>query len=603
MGIKDSINQLSISLQIRIGIFFVFSFSIVIILGLLMICLGVHYSSLKKYYNSLLYKDEMNLLDNIDQLIESGEGIFEVTSKIESFFYNQLFFNLKSSPFLLENIFEIDNTSFFFQNLSSEENKYLNYILPLINYSINPNSTNTFTNFLFFLPNNKVASYLKNDNLSDIINGIKNLTQSLNENKSCEKSIIYIENLNSIPFSSISLTINSANFISGVALFFNKNIIEIIIDSVLKGITNNIFVLISLKKKDKVLNKLLTPNMCNYIKKYAYLNNIAFNISIDNNINILNCFTNEDYIFKTNKNSLSENIFTKEKVSFDIYTNNSDNKIEQINSFILLKSFYPKNATNINCPYLFLTENYIVSKLGELNYNMNIISTECFYFIIFVFICNFFIWLFILNFIIITVFQISHSISDPIDKLIKIVSMSDNNNLGKENKELKNYLSTISYEDDSTINDLFMLCKQIIIGGFKQEEKKRKKKRKCINSYNNISLVKSNNMVIDENEIMENMKNKEINFFEKPNINKLQSNNFHKINNNNILNQKKKDIDFDHCELSKPIFNNKFYIWNEFQLTKDNEYFQIVKNELGEKNKKTVFGFFSKIIEKEENEK
>ena len=110
-------------------------------------------------------------------------------------------------------------------------------------------------------------------------------------------------------------------------------------------------------------------------------------------------------------------------------------------------------------------------------------------------------------------------------------------------------------------------------------------------------------MVIDENEIMENMKNKEINFFEKPNINKLQSNNFHKINNNNILNQKKKDIDFDHCELSKPIFNNKFYIWNEFQLTKDNEYFQIVKNELGEKNKKTVFGFFSKIIEKEENEK
>ena len=244
MGIKDSINQLSISLQIRIGIFFVFSFSIVIILGLLMICLGVHYSSLKKYYNSLLYKDEMNLLDNIDQLIESGEGIFEVTSKIESFFYNQLFFNLNSSPFLLENIFEIDNTSFFFQNLSSEENKYLNYILPLINYSINPNSTNTFTNFLFFLPNNKVASYLKNDNLSDIINGIKNLTQSLNENKSCEKSIIYIENLNSIPFSSISLTINSANFISGVALFFNKNIIEIIIDSVLKGINNNIFVLI-----------------------------------------------------------------------------------------------------------------------------------------------------------------------------------------------------------------------------------------------------------------------------------------------------------------------------------------------------------------------
>ena len=87
MGILGYINQMSISFQIRVGILFVFSVSIFIILVLLIICLIIHYYSLKKYYNNLLYNDEMDLLENIEQLIESGERIFEITSKSESYFY------------------------------------------------------------------------------------------------------------------------------------------------------------------------------------------------------------------------------------------------------------------------------------------------------------------------------------------------------------------------------------------------------------------------------------------------------------------------------------------------------------------------------------
>jgi hypothetical protein len=653
MGILGYINQMSISFQIRVGILFVFSVSIFIILVLLIICLIVHYYSLKKYYNNLLYNDEMDLLENIEQLIESGERIFEITSKSESYFYNKLYSNYFNHHFyfLLENLDEnndyFNNTFVYNNTLNSTELKFFKLILPIINVTLNQKLIEdniTFSRFQFFLPNNKTFiysyqnSYIDNytilrnnfekyltiqNNKSNSILNRNNSIYFLNDflKKISYSFIFHDEQNSSILYSVISLNINrilnenntddfiQKNFISGVVLDYNEDIIENIIKSFLKNVTNNILVIIfSMTLKNDIelkLDKLLTTFMCKYIQKYAYLNKSDTNEIEYNNSTILNCLQNVSESFEKNKNLLIQNLLMIEKLSFDIYTNNSNNEIEQKNSFLLLKSHYPKNLTtiktiqnylNINFSNLLITENYIISKLGEFNYNMNIISTECFYFILFAFIGNFLIWLIILLFIFITVLKISHSISDPIDKLIKSVSMSDNkNNLDKENKELKNYLSTISYKDDSTINDLFILCKNIIIGRFKKEDNKKQKIRKVINSYNNISLVKSNNMIIDENEIMENMKNKEINFFEKQNLNKSITNNF--IKGNNYLNQKKK-MNFDHCVLSKPIFTNKFYNWNEYQLTKDNDYYQILKNELGEKNKKNIYGFFSKIMEK-----
>ena len=650
MGILGYINQMSISFQIRVGILFVFSVSIFIILVLLIICLIVHYYSLKKYYNNLLYNDEMDLLENIEQLIESGERIFEITSKSESYFYNKLYSNYFNHHFyfLLENLEEnndyFNNTFVYNNTLNSTELKFFKLILPIINVTLNQKLIEdniTFSRFQFFLPNNKTFiysyqnSYIDNytilrnnfekyltiqNNKSNSILNRNNSIYFLNDflKKISYSFIFHDEQNSSILYSVISLNINrilnenntddfiQKNFISGVVLDYNEDIIENIIKSFLKNVTNNILVIIfSMTLKNDIelkLDKLLTTFMCKYIQTYAYLTKFDSNKTEYNNNTILNCLQNVSESFEKNKNLLIQNLLMIEKLSFDIYTNNSNNEIEQKNSFLLLKSHYPKNLTtikiiqnylNINFSNLLITENYIISKLGEFNYNMNIISTECFYFILFAFIGNFLIWLIILLFIFITVLKISHSISDPIDKLIKSVSMSDNkNNLDKENKELKNYLSTISYKDDSTINDLFILCKNIIIGRFKKEDNKKQKIRKVINSYNNISLVKSNNMVIDENEIMENMKNKEINFFEKQNLNKSITNNF--IKGNHYLNQKKK-MNFDHCVLSKPIFTNKFYNWNEYQLTKDNDYYQILKNELGEKNKKNIYGFFSKL--------
>ena len=651
----------------------------------------------------------MDLLENIDQFVQSGERIFEISSKTESYFYNKLYSNFFHH---FSDLFEFINDNNdcdddYFQNkdnFSDYEIKYCKLILPIIKATLNQKMIGdncTFSSFQFFLGKNKSLIYQpknssKNNDTMLILKYVENSLIFHNKLKCLINNLtIFLDNffvkeilnLNSFIFSesqknkysftlysSISFNINETfmdceyesienKFISGVILNFNEDIIENIIKSILKNVTDNIFVIMfsmNLNNNQLQLEKLLTPDMYTIIHKYAYLNNDTkeneakiLNESFEKNKNILNqnlllrdkfsfnIYSNNSdnkieqknsFIllkshypknltdidintiinflkilneFENNKNVSNQNLLLRDKLSFNIYTNNSDNKIEQKNSFTSLKSYYQKNLKeitstpdlNINLSNLLITKNYIISKLGELNYNMNIISTQCFYFILLAFIGNFLIWLVILLFIFITVLKISHSISDPIDKLIKSVSMSnDGNNLNKENKELKNYLSSISYKDDSTINDLFILCKEIIIGKFKKEDNKKQKMRKVINSYNNISLVKTNNMIIDENEIMENMKNKEINFFEKQNLNKSITNNF--IKGNNFLSQKKK-INFDHCELSKPIFNNKFYNWNEYQLTKDNEYYQILKNELGEKNKKNVFGFFSKIIEKD----
>ena len=154
----------------------------------------------------------------------------------------------------------------------------------------------------------------------------------------------------------------------------------------------------------------------------------------------------------------------------------------------------------------------------------------------------------------------------------------------KSSKELNKYLKNISYKDDSTINDLFILCKKLIIGGFKregEEDFQQKKKIKSINAYNNISLVKTNNMIINESEIMKGEKKQEINYFEKSSLNKNKQ--FLNLNSHSSENSEKK---FNFRILSGPLFTGKFYQYNKGYLIKDKEYFDILTNEVMARKKK-----------------
>ena len=188
------------------------------------------------------------------------------------------------------------------------------------------------------------------------------------------------------------------------------------------------------------------------------------------------------------------------------------------------------------------------------------------------------VWIIVFFIILIIVLKISHSISDPIDKLIQPVPVNDNSS-----KELNKYFKNISYEDDSTINDLFILCKKLILGGFKSEEDyKQKKKTKKMNSYNNISLVKSNNMIINETELLKGEQEQENNFSEDPGLLNYKNKFISNIANHSINEMKK--LNFKVLSNSK-VFG-KFYQNNKKYLIKDKECFDILNNEIISQKKK-----------------
>ena len=250
------------------------------------------------------------------------------------------------------------------------------------------------------------------------------------------------------------------------------------------------------------------------------------------------------------------------KISFDL-SKSEDKDIEKnLNSFKIFQGIYPLNSINTfsDICHTYFFEIILTSSAG--------------------------LWLILLLIIIIIVLKISHSISDPIDKLIQPVPMNDNSS-----RELNKYFQNISYTDDSTINELFVLCKKLIVGGFKSEEDyKQKRKNKGINSYNNISLVKTNNMIINENEILKGEKNKEINFFEEQNNQK----NKYKLLNNYTKNSIDKAKKLKYKVLSDALFTGKFYQNNKRHLIKDRECFDILNNEMMAQKKKNIDDIKSK---------
>ena len=282
-----------------------------------------------------------------------------------------------------------------------------------------------------------------------------------------------------------------------------------------------------------------------------------------------------EYIYYNIQKQLEEN----RTINFDLSTSKDKDIEKNMNSFKIFQGIYPLNSINVYSSFLYndiIFINFYFTDLFTNYIYMQTIRDVCYtYFFEIILISSAILWAAILLIIIIIVLKISHSISDPIDKLIQPVPMNDNSS-----KEINKYFKNISYTDDSTINDLFILCKKLIIGGFKSEEDyKQKKKNKMINSYNNISLVKTNNMIINETEIMKGVKKQEVNFFEKQN---MLGNYFNELANQSINKIKK----LNHKVLSTPLFTGKFYQNNKRNLIKDKEYFDLLNNEIISQKKK-----------------
>ena len=249
-------------------------------------------------------------------------------------------------------------------------------------------------------------------------------------------------------------------------------------------------------------------------------------------------------------------------------------------TFKISRGLFPIDSLNYEKSQFyhnFISTNFYLSKSLDNFYSKEIVTSNCAVFLKIIIIINAALWGAVILLIIIIVFRISHSISDPIDRLIQSVSMNDVHS--KSNDGLKNYLKNISYKDDTTINDLFLLCKKLIIGAQQGEEEiledtPQKNKTKKINPYNNICLVKTNNMIIDEIEIIKGEKKQEVNFFEK---NEGDKTSYEKSNKNVEFVSTKKHFNFK--VLSSPLFTGKFLKWNKGFLIKEKKFYDLVAND------------------------
>ena len=297
-------------------------------------------------------------------------------------------------------------------------------------------------------------------------------------------------------------------------------------------------------------------------------------------INVEIVYVNITYDYFTYEDGEQISVEKDKKIFYDKSEQKDKNLAKAIYSFKIARGLYPIDSLNYFKSQFyrnFLSMNFYLSRSLDNFENKNIVTNSCQLFFEIIIIVNAALWGAVIIVIIIIVFRISHSISDPIDRLIQSVSMNDVH--GKSNDGLKNYLKNISYKDDTTINDLFLLCKKLILGAQQGEEEvlediPQKNKTKKINPYNNICLVKTNNMIIDEIEIIKGEKKQEINFFEKNEDDKVSRG---KINKNcEFLSTKN---NFNYKVLSGPLFTGKFLKWNKGFLIKEKKFYDLVAND------------------------
>jgi len=196
--------------------------------------------------------------------------------------------------------------------------------------------------------------------------------------------------------------------------------------------------------------------------------------------------------------------------------------------------------------------------------------------ILYITLFTFLLWVLIFGFTLIKLYLVTDRISSPIRKLIKSLSLNQDD---FNKNEL--YLEKIYYKEDKDINDLFQLCQKLIIGGFKK--KGIIKKKTGLNVYNNVSKVKTNNMIINENDIISQRNQKYNEIFEKGMTLETHENRFA-----NDIYYKFKDKTFD----------SKIQNYENLKIKKMNseskEEFELIKNK---DNEYKMFYFINKEVE------
>jgi hypothetical protein len=226
----------------------------------------------------------------------------------------------------------------------------------------------------------------------------------------------------------------------------------------------------------------------------------------------------------------------KLKVLTKLYSYNYD---KDINKDIFVKivrqispSKYIKSLLNLKF-FSSSTVYFLVIKIyNNIMIINNLIDRITYRSVLYIVLFIFMLWIIIYFCVLIKLYLVADRISSPIRKLIKNISLSQGN---FDNDGL--ILEKIYYKEDKDINDLFQLCQRLIIGGFKK--KTNIKKQNKLNVYNNISRVKTNNMIINENDIIVQRNQKYNEIFEKKSalikkMDKFKDDIFHHYKNNEL---------------------------------------------------------------------
>ena len=244
-------------------------------------------------------------------------------------------------------------------------------------------------------------------------------------------------------------------------------------------------------------------------------NNLSFSI---NNLgldkiqlnDISDCFSNEkmiDLIKSDNK------YIYKLQILADIYKYNYTKDFNNNIKIKILRKLLPNQFMRYSFLKLRFYSSYSIYLVVVKIYNNILVIHQIIDRLTFRAIClctffTFLLWFLIYVWVIIKLCLVTDRISSPIRKLIHNISLSQ----GSFNNDESN-LEKIYYKEDKDINDLFQLCQRLIIGGFRK--KKAIKKKDKLNVYNNVSKIKTNNMIINENDIASQRNEKYNEIFER----------------------------------------------------------------------------------------
>ena len=256
------------------------------------------------------------------------------------------------------------------------------------------------------------------------------------------------------------------------------------------------------------------------------------------------------------------------KILSDLYKYNYD---KDVNNKIVIKVIryyspnkYIKTFTGIKFKYSFSVYFIVVKIYNNILIINNLIDRITYRSIAYITLFTFVLWISIFIFIFIKLYLVADNISSPIRKLIKNISLGQGNFNNNAN------LEKIYYSEDKDINDLFQLCQKLIIGGFKKRNYSKKQTR--LNVYNNISKVKTNNMIINENDIIIQRNQKYNEIFEKNNLisnkeEKFKDEIYHQYKNEEF---EAKIQNYENAKIRKVSIDRKEEVENI--KTKDSEY-------------------------------